>query len=38
MNVIVSRVGLMYYTSELMCEYNIIHKESKTQFNIFVMN
>ena len=38
MNAIISRVGLMYYASELMCEYNIIHKESKTQFNFYVMN
>jgi len=38
MNAIISRVGLMYYASELMCEYSIIHKESKTQFNVYVMN
>ena len=38
MNAIISRVGLIYYASELICEYNIIHKESKTQLHIYVMN
>jgi len=34
----INKVRLTYQSGELMCEYTITHKESKTQFNGYVMN